>query len=384
MPDQMTDPALLTAPARTRRRRWPWLAGALAIGLGVLGGAAWWHGDAAPPLAPAAAEAPPSLTVTLAPVQRRVLAREVIGDGSVVAWQELVIGAETGGLRVLSVPVEEGEPVRQGQLLVALDDALPAAQMAQSRAALAEAEAALSIARLDLRRASELSRTGNVAREILDQRQSAVQQAEARLLAAQARQGEAEVRMAQTRILAPFDGVVARRSVLPGAVVQPGQEMARLIRDNRLELDARVPELDLAALRPGQAVRVLHGDREIAASIRAVAPVVAGETRLGIVHVALPAGSGLRPGMFARAEIRPETAPALVVPQEAVVFRAGQAVAFVLPEGGDRVMRREVATGARQEGLVAVTSGLAEGERVVASGAGFLSDGDRVRVTAPR
>jgi multidrug efflux pump subunit AcrA (membrane-fusion protein) len=83
--------------------------------------------------------------------------------------------------------------------------------------------------------------------------------------------------------------------------------------------------------------------------------------------------------MFARAEILPEAAPALTVPQEAILFRDGRPAAFVLSEN-DRVALRPLATGRRREGAVEVTGGLAPGERVVVSGAGFLSDGDRVRV----
>jgi len=383
MPDHNTPaPATATLP-RQGRRRWPWLLAAASL----LAVALFWYlapHRAPPPAQPPAAQAPAVLTVALARVEQRALARPVVGDGSVVAWRELVIGAEAGGLRVETVAVEEGDSVRRGDLLVALGDAVPAAQAAQAEAAVAEAEAALRVAEADLRRATDLARSENVARQTLEQRQATARQAEARLLSARARAREAEARLAQTRILAPADGVVSRRSILPGAVVQPGQEMARLIEEGRLELEARVPELDLAAVAPGQAVRVLHGGREIQGSVRAVAPVVAGETRLGLVHVALPAGSGLRPGMFARAEILPEPRPALMVPQEAVVFRGAQAVVFVLPEGADRVAQRPVGTGSRQEGMVVVTEGLAAGERIVVTGAGFLSDGDRVRTLAPR
>ena len=83
--------------------------------------------------------------------------------------------------------------------------------------------------------------------------------------------------------------------------------------------------------------------------------------------------------MFARAEILPEATPALLVPQEAVLFREGRPAAFILSEN-DRVALRPLATGRRREGAVEVTGGLAPGERVVVAGAGFLSDGDRVRV----
>ncbi|MDJ0387977.1 efflux RND transporter periplasmic adaptor subunit [Roseomonas sp. E05] len=384
MPDH-NPPAQTVAPRSTTRRRWPLLLGFLLIvGLGGVMVPRLLQRAEAPPGPAAPQEPPPALTVTLAAVQARDLARPVIGDGSVVPWQELVIGAEAGGLRVQAVPVEEGDRVRAGQLLVALDDALPAAQVAQAEAAAAEAEAALGIAQADLRRASQLSRSDNVAQQVLEQRQAAARQAEARLRAARAQLQEAQARLAQARILAPADGTVLRRAVLPGAVVQPGQELVRLLREGRLELDARVPELDLAAVRPGQAVRVRHGEREIMGEVRALAPVVAGETRLGLVHVTLPPDSGLRPGMFARAEILPAPAPSLAVPQAAVVFRDGQPVVFVLPEGAERVEPRAITTGIRREGVVEVTGGLAPGERVVATGAGFLSAGDRVRVAAPR
>ena len=333
-------------------------------------------------LVPAASPgvAPPALTVALAPVLAQPLPRPIFGDGSVVAWQELVVGIEAGGLRILEVPVEEGERVSRGQLIARLDDALPAAQAAQAEAAMREAEAALNIAQSDLRRSTELARSESVAKQILEQRQSAALQADARLLAARARRDEAAARLTQTRILAPTDGTVARRSVLPGAVTIPGQEAIRLIRDSRLELDARVPELELARIRPGQPVRVRHGTREIMAEVRILAPVVGSDTRLGIVHIALPAESGLRPGMFAQAEILPADEAGLTVPQEAVVLREGKPFAFVLPPEADRVALRALTTGSRRAGSVEVTSGLAEGERVVVTGAGFLSDGDRIRL----
>lgn len=364
------------------RRRWLTLA---VLSLLAVGGAVLMRGEFAallhrpsPAPAPIAAEPPPALTVAVAAATSRPLARIVTGDGSVVAWQELVIGAEAGGLRVAEVAFEEGDSVRAGQLLIRMDETLLRAILGQAEAAVAEAQAALRNARQDLSRAADLSRSGNAPRQTLELREAAALQAEARLASAVARRGEVAARLAQARILAPADGVVSRRSVLPGHVTSAGQELVRLIRDGRIELDARVPELELAALQPGQPVRVTHGDRTVTGTVRAVAPTVSAETRLGIVHVALPEGSGLRPGMFARAEIRPGDAEGLTVPQSALLFREGRPAVLVLAE--DRVALRPVTTGRRGEGVVEVTSGLAEGERVVVTGAGFLTDGDRVQV----
>jgi RND family efflux transporter MFP subunit len=366
-----------------RRRAWFWPV--LLLALLAAGGVVAWRlmparPDAPPPVA-TGTEPPPTLAVAVVPVASRPFSRLISGDGSVVAWQELMLGAEAGGLRVAEVAVDEGDHVRQGQLLVRMEDAVPAAQLARADAGLAEAEAALSIARADLSRAVELARSQNTPRQVLEQRQSAARQAEARLASARAARDESRARLDQTRILAPYDGIVLRRSVLPGAVTAVGQEMLRLLRDSRLELDARVPELDLGTVSPGQPVIVRHGAREIAATVRALAPEVAADSRLGIVHVALPPDSGLRPGMFARAEIRAEAASALMVPQEALVFRDGGAGAFVLE--GQRVRLRRLTTGMRQDGMVEVLEGLATGEQVVRSGAGFLADGDHVRLAAP-
>ncbi len=371
-------PAPAVALPTTRRRRWPWLAAALLAAAGALVLARGWTGSSPPTALPAAA--PPVLAVRVVPATFLVMARPVIGDGSVVAWQELIVGTEAVGLRIVELAFEEGDQVRQGQVLLRLDDTVLTAQRNQADAAVAEAEAALRIAQQDLRRATELTLSQSVARQTLEQRQATMLQAEARLAAARAAREEVAARLAQTRIRAPADGIVSRRGALLGGVVGAGQEMLRLIRDGRLELDARVAELDLAALAPGMAVRVTHGDHRIEAGIRAVAPVVSAETRLGIVHVALPPDSGLRPGMFARAEILPTAAPALTVPQEAVLTRDNEAVVLVLPPDTDRVARRAIAPGQRRDGLVEVTAGLAEGERVVVTGAGFLADGDRIRL----
>lgn len=373
-----------TSPARRRGLKIAGIVGAIALATAAVvlatGGVSRPNAELVAPRHPL----PAAQTVVVALVVEQALTRTIVGDGSVVAWQELVVGLETGGLRVVEVAFEEGDRVTAGQILARLDGTLPAAQLAQAEAAVSEAEAALDIARLDLRRAAELARGNDIARQTLEQRESVARQTEARLLAARARRDEAAARLSQTRVLAPADGIISRRSILPGAVAEPAQEVARIIRDGRLELDARVPELDLAAVRPGQRVRVRHGEHEIAAEVRAIAPTVGGDNRLGIVHVALPAGSGLLPGMFAQAEILPPPRVALTVPQQAVLFRDTAPVVFVLPEGAERVALRPIHTGERVSGVVEVTDGLSPGDRVVTAGAGFLSDGERVRVAAAR
>lgn len=371
--------ASIAAP-KPRRRRWPLLLGAALV---LAGGAFAWQKRAGTPPAPppvVASAAAPALTVTVAPAISRGISATVVGDGSVIAWQELVISTEVGGLRITRAPIEEGDGVRAGQLLAALDGSLLATQLAQADAAIHESLAFIEFARTEQARAEELVRSNTGSRQVVEQRQSATRQAEARLVSARARRDEVVARLAQTQILAPTDGIISRVSVRIGAVTAVGQEMFRIIRDGRLELEARVPELELAELRPGQPVVVRHGSREITAELRIVAPVVAAETRLGIARVSLPEDSGLRPGMFARAEITGARREVVMVPASAVVFREGAPQAFVLAEGEPRVAMRRLVAGARQDGMVEILEGLQKGERVVTAGAGFLVDGDLVRI----
>jgi len=374
------------APVGARRRRGWVVAGLAAVAVlvaAVLAGGFLppWPFTARPAPEAARIQAPvPVLTVALGAARARAVVTTVTGDGSVVAWQELVVGAEIGGLRLVEAPVEEGQAVRSGDLLARLDDSVLRAQAAQAEAAILEAEAARDIAAADLARSEQLVRSQSASVQVTEQRRAAALQAEARLAAARARRDEVLARLAQTRILAPTDGIVAKVSARIGSVSAMGQEMFRILRDGRLELDARVPELDLSQVQPGQAVTVRHGERIIQAEVRAIAPVVAPETRLGIVHVALPPGSALRPGMFARAEIEGAVRQVVMVPAGAVVFRDGASRVFVLPEGEDRVRLRRLTTGVRDDGMVQVTDGLQPGERVVVAGAGFLADGDLVRV----
>lgn len=321
-----------------------------------------------------------ALTVATAPVALRAIPRAVSASGTVHPWQELPIGAETGGAAVVALFVDEGDTVRSGQPLAQLNDRVLRAQLAQQEAAVAEAHATLVEAKANLDRAEEMRRKDATSAQSLDARRAAQATASARLAVAEAGRAETAARLAQLRIAAPADGYVSSRTIEIGQVVAAGQELFRIVRDGRLELHAEVPETELARLSEGQVARVsADGAGEIAASVRLVAPSVDRRTRMGIVHLALPSSSGLRPGMYARAEISLGQAPALVVPQAAVIFREGRAGVFVVDAAGVAAFR-PVETGARFGKDVEITGGLEAGLHVATEGAGFLEDGDRVRV----
>lgn len=330
------------------------------------------------------AERRAALTVKAEPVDQRQVRATILATGTVTAWRELQIASEASGLAVTGVAVEEGQQVRQGDLLVQLNDAVLRAQITQQEAAIIEARANLTTAQLNFDRSKSLVGSKAISQRSFDENANTLDTSKAKLAAAEAALGQLNAQLAQTRILAPADGLICKRSVNIGQVVSIGTELLRIVQDNRLEVDALVAEADVLTLKPGQSAAVTGPAGEPSAGkIRAVAPIVDTKTRLGTVHIALPAGTPLMPGMFARAEISSEAVTALMVPQSAVVWRNGVASVFLV--GQDNVVtQKQVQTGRHVKGQIEITGGLAGGETVVSQGAGFLTGGDLVQVELRR
>lgn len=332
---------------------------------------------------PAAAPSRPALTVTLAVAVRTPVVATVSAQGTVHPWQEAAVGAEGAGWRLAEVAVQVGDTVRKGQVLARFDTRVAEADLAQLKASVAEAEAASAEAAANAQRARELQGSGALSAQQISQFLTAERAAQARLEAQRAAVRAQEVRLAQGVVVAPDDGVISARTATLGAVAGPGQELFRLIRQGRLEWRAEVASTDLKALRPGQTVRVQPvGAEAVTGRISRVAPTVDPATRNGLVYVDLPAGSaarGVRAGQFARGEFETGRGEALTLPQTAVLLREGFAWVFVV--GPDqRVRQTKVVIGRRVGDRIEIESGLAPDARVVASGGGFLADGDPVRV----
>ncbi|WP_430422314.1 efflux RND transporter periplasmic adaptor subunit [Methylibium petroleiphilum] len=373
-----------------RSRKWIVMAvavaGVIAVAVGLaIGRSAPDGAAAAAPAASAATSAgKPALTVTTTRAETLDWPRTLEAHGSVAAWQEASIGAEIGGFRLTEVRVNVGDRVRRGQVLALMSPDTVQADLAQTRAALAEAEATLAEAQANAERARQLQTTGAISSQQINQYLTAEQTARARLEAQRARLEAEALRLRQTRVLAPDDGVISARTAAVGAVAQPGAEMFRLIRGGRLEWRAEVTATELPRLRAGMPARLLHDDgSSTPGRVRMVAPTIDPQTRNGLVYVDLPANGDdraqVRAGLFARGEFELGRSPALTLPQSAVVLRDG--FSYALRVGPDaRLAQVKLATGRRLGERIEVLDGLKAGDLVVASGAGFLGDGDLVRV----
>jgi RND family efflux transporter MFP subunit len=348
----------------------------------VVGAYVYSRSDEPKPAEPAKAAARPALTVSLITPQKLEWPLVLPANGNVVAWQEAVIGAEIANYRITEVRVQVGDLVRKGQVLARIASDTVASELAEAKASVAELEASALEAKGNAERAKELKDKGFYSTQLNTQYQTAQHTAQARLAAARARQQGADLKMSKTGVLAPDDGVISARSATVGSLTQAGQELFRLIRGGRLEWRAEVPSADLGKVKVGTvAIVTAPGGETVKGLVRAVAPSVDPQTRNGLVYADLPVSSAVRAGMFARGEFELAQSPALTLPQTAVLLREGFAYVFRM-EGEDRVAQVKVDLGRRVGERIEIVSGLESTARVVASGAGFLTDGDVVKVVS--
>jgi RND family efflux transporter MFP subunit len=357
-----------------------------AVAAAVLAGVGIWflsgNGANEKPAAKAG-EPKPALSVTAVSPQPAEWPQTLATNGNIAAWQEATIGSEISGQRLTDVLANVGDRVKKGQVLARVDDDTVAAELAQSKAALAEAQAMGAEATANADRARQMGPLGAFTKQQITQYLTAEKTAAARVLAARAKVQADELRLSHTRVVAPDDGVISARTATVGAVTQPGQELFRLIRGGRLEWRAEVTAAELGRIFPGLAAHVVPpgappGTR-IEGRVRMVAPTVDPQTRNAIVYVDLPPDSQARAGMFARGEFLLGTGSAMTLPQSAVLLRDGFSYVHLI--GPDnKVTQVKVTTGRRSGDRVEITGGLDANARAVASGGAFLADGDQVRV----
>jgi RND family efflux transporter MFP subunit len=356
----------------------------LVTGVALLGVAGVWMSTRAsartdPASAQQVQERASQIVTATRPV-RSEWSRGLAARGNIGAWQEMSVGSELGGLRVAEVRSDVGDHVRRGQVLARLASDVLAADLQRREAAQDEAHAALAEAHAAAEGARELANSGALSSQQTTQYLTAESTARARAKSADAALLMAQISLRQANVVAPDDGIVLSRGVTVGAVASVGQELFKLQRQGRLEWRAEVGADDLVHIAPGQAIDLLATNGIAAhASVRLVAPSVDTATRTAIVYADVPAGSGLRPGMFATGRFVLGDQPAITVPQDAVVARDGFAYVFVI--GTDsHVTQTPVTIGRRQGDRIELTSGVGVDTLLAEQGAGFLGDRDVVHL----
>jgi membrane fusion protein, multidrug efflux system len=315
--------------------------------------------------------AAPPTAVEVVQVKPTTLQEDLQAVGSLQSNESVILRPEVPG-RISAIGFKDGQVVRKGQLLIALDDALNEAEVAQMKA---EYDLALS----NLKRSEDLASRKFISSSAQDTAASNAQVAEAKLKLAQAR-------LSKMRIVAPFDGVVGIRGVSLGDYVKDGADLVNVEDVRILKVDFRLPERNLTQIKVGQGIEVvadaLPGER-FAGQIDAINPRIDANGRSLEIRAKLENTAGkLRPGMFVRVRvIVGERTNALLVPEEAIVPQGAEFHVYKVVDSQAR--RVPVKIGVRRDALVEIVEGLSAGDQVVTAGMRLSRDGQPVRVLQP-
>jgi RND family efflux transporter MFP subunit len=362
---------------RRRSRAVYWIVALVAIG--AILAAAWFaFGRTADDAGPAETQLP-AITV-IAPGQTTIDGT-INATGTIAARRELPVGVVGEGGRVVAVPVDAGDWVREGQVLAVIDRSVQTQQSRSAAAQISVAQADADLAQADLDRALQLVDRGFVSQAEVDRLRATRDAARARVAVARAQAAERSARNAQLNIVAPAAGLVLSRDVEPGQTVGAGSPPAFTIaRGGEMELLARVSEDDLAQLSVGvpAEVRPVGTDTSLTGQVWQLAPTIDEATRQGIARIALGYDRALRPGGFATATIRAGAITAPILPESAVLSDTQGSYVYVVDDE-DRVRRQPVTLGTVTAEGIAIASGLTGQERIVLRAGGFLNEGDIVR-----
>ena len=346
----------------------------LVVGALLLAGAAaWWAASGTSGAAPNAKGKGAVSSAAGAPVETAVAkamrtTTDIPAVGSLRSDEHVQIAPEIVG-RIAEIRFQEGEPVKEGDVLVRLDDALAQAEVA-------DAEARYNFQKANFDRAESLSRTRNIAERAFDEARQNFETSRAAVELAR-------VRLAKHNIRAPFSGIVGIRSLSAGAFVNTGAVLVNLEKIDVLKLDFKVPEIFLSDVRVGQKVDVtvdaLPG-RTFEAEVYAIDPLIDVNGRALQVRARLKNPDlVLRPGLFARISVRgPTEREVVLVPESAIVPRAGETFIYRVEDG--KAVETKVELGNRRAGMVEIVGGVPPEAVIVTAGHQRLKNGAAVDV----
>ena len=352
----------------------------IAVGAIILGAIALFYSKDTPKPDKTALPPKAALTVSTESLVARSLPMVLSANGSIAAWQEAIISSESEGLKLVEVKANVGDRVRAGQVLATFSSDRGRAEVAQAKASMLEAEANASEAAGNADKARTLQASGALSDQQINQYLTLAKTAKAKLEASRAALNVQQLRLAQTQLLAPDNGVISARTATVGAVVGSGAELFKMIRGGRLEWRAEATSAEVARIKPGdKAVVLVASGARVEGRVRMVAPTVDPATRTALVYVDLPANADLKAGMYAKGDFALGASDALTLQQQALVLRDGFTYAMRV-EANNKVSQIKLQTGRRVGDAVEILQGAKPGESYVTSGAAFLADGDTVKV----
>lgn len=335
------------------------------------------------------------LRVTVVRAAPADMAQTLRLSGTLSAREDIAVSTPLQGLKIVAVYADAGDTVKRGQVLAQLEDVNADSQLRQTEAQLARAkaqlrsqQAAAAEAAATLKRYRPLAEADALSRQELDQQKSAAATAAANVEAAKADIAQLQAQLkdsrnqrGKTQIVAPTDGVIAKRNAEAGALTGP-DALFHIIKDGTVELaaDAGADELPLLQNGARAQVSVRGRDEAVGGTVRLVPPEIDSSTRLGKVRITLAHSDGLYTGTYGEANIRlPSYRAAAALPETAVSFDSEGKASVLAVDGNGRVSRVAVTAGRKQGGMVEIVSGLENGRAVVRRASAFVNEGDTVK-----
>ena len=335
------------------------------------------------------------LRVTVVRAAPADMAQTLRLSGTLSAREDIAVSTPLQGLKIVAVYADAGDTVKRGQVLAQLEDVNADSQLRQTEAQLARAkaqlrsqQAAAAEAAATLKRYRPLAEADALSRQELDQQKSAAATAAANVEAAKADIAQLQAQLkdsrnqrGKTQIVAPADGVIAKRNAEAGALTGP-DALFHIIKDGTVELAADAGADELPLLQNGAQAQVsVRGRNEaVGGTVRLVPPEIDSSTRLGKVRITLAHSDGLYTGTYGEANIRlPSYRAAAALPETAVSFDSEGKASVLAVNGNGRVSRVAVTAGRKQGGMVEIVSGLENGRAVVRRASAFVNEGDTVK-----
>jgi RND family efflux transporter MFP subunit len=334
-----------------------------------------------------AAEVP----VQVEPVSSRPVIKQINVTGTVTSSRTAVLSTAVAGL-VAELTIDEGDRVATGDALLKLDAELAQLALERARAEVRQQEIAVADARRRFVEAENVGAQRGIARTQIESLRAEVESDEAALVASRAAVREQQAIVDRHTLKAPFAGVISERFAELGEWVNPGDGLLELVATDNLRFDFRVGQDDFAALSPETPVEITLDalpQRSIPGHIDTIVPVKSPSARTFLVRVLANAdGADLQPwitpGMSARGKLNIDIGRrGVTVSRDAILrFPDGRVTVWVVETAGDLPVVREqlVVTGSEFEGVVEITSGLADGDVVVVRGNELLQEGQAVLI----
>ena len=330
-------------------------------------------------------------TVAVVQPQSEPASDELVLPGNLLAFEESPIFARTNGY-LLRWYRDIGSKVRKGELLATIDTPEVDQELSQARATREQVNAALGLAKISADRWANLRKTDSVSQQEADQQASGYQQARANLAAADANVRRLEQLESFKNVYAPFSGVLTRRTVDPGALINsgaqaPGREMFDIARVDPLRVYVSVPQAYAQSMKVGVKAAITLQEfpgQKFSAVVARTADAIDPATRTLNTEVDVPNKDGkLLPGSFGQVHFSVGTAvQRITIPVNAMLFRAEGARVAVL-DNNNVVHLHPITIGRDFGATLEILGGVEASDRIIINPSDSLQEGQQVHVAKP-